>query len=108
MILCHLTDDDGKTGIEQNGFGRSSPRDSQGKTWFWDCEQTARQEAEPWHRWLILVLIPDDIAAQHRGRLDPEDPDSDPYLTTYLLPFEVANQYRPFEFKRLRPTPHRG
>lgn len=72
MILCHLTDDEGKAGIEQFGFAKSHPRDSLNKAWFWDCER------------------------------------SDPYLTTYLLSFEVVNQFQPFVFKKFRPPPIYG
>lgn len=108
MILCHLTDDEHKKGIERRGFAESGPRDSQGHSWFWGCEESARREVRPYHRWLVMVDIPDDVAAQHEGRIDPEDPTSDRYLDTYFVPFDVVNQYQPFSFVAIDSPPLLG
>ena len=96
VVLFHATDASGTDGIRERGFGISHLRDSPESSWF----TSARSEVSTGSaqlEWLVIVELPDDVARQYRHRFE----DGTIYLSNYLVPWDVVNQYRPFAYERL-------
>lgn len=98
MKLYHYTDDDGVAGIRADGFAGSQVPDSRGREWL--SADPALGPIARGRDWVVVVEIPDDLAEQHRHRFE----DGEPYLDNYLVPIEVLNAHRPFDYRRITPS----
>lgn len=103
MRLYHATYDAGRAGIEAEGFGISHVGDSNGQTWFRAWKANDATPGRP-TTWWVIVTLPDDVAGQH---VYPPDARLGIRLRKYLVPWDLLNAYRPFEYepKHDHPTP---
>ena len=95
MELLHFTTDEGKLGIEAQGFARSLSADSEGCSWL-----SPSRDAKAWGRgddWLVIVEMPAEVAEEYVYRF-PED--GAPFRDSFLIPFDVLNAHQPFRFER--------
>lgn len=91
--LYHSTDNDGKRGIERDGFAVTHGKDYPGCSWF---QPSRDRQVTSWRRdWWVIVDIPDEIVEPHRivyagGLLDEFN---------IPVPWDVVNRFRPFTFE---------
>lgn len=87
MLLYHSTDEDGKAGIERDGFTVSYATDYPDCTFF---QPSQDKQVTAWRRdWWVIVDIPDEIVRAHQivygdGMVDPYN---------IPIPWDIANQY---------------
>lgn len=101
MRLFHATSRGNALSIVAIGFNRSDSLESPGANWLASTVQGALATAAA-REWLVLVDVPDDVAEEHRYRL--EEPDGPPHPTSYRLPWNVVNLYRPFGDRPVTPA----
>jgi hypothetical protein len=94
--LYHSTDDDGRTGIEANGFAVSHNYDSAGMVWFSDSKDPQRQALASRVGWWVVVDVPTEVAAKYQSCLTPDEV----HTGCFKMPWDVANAYRPFSYER--------
>jgi hypothetical protein len=98
MLLYHATSAANCEAIKREGFARSNLKDSEGCSWFW----SERPGLEGWAgsatpEYLVIVEVPREEAEPHRYRFE----DGTPYLSGYLIPWDVVNTRRPFRYEAL-------
>lgn len=91
MRLYHRTTREAADAIRSGGFAESWVKDSAGGSWLAadpaDCSTVGDS--------VVVVELSDDVAEPHRYFLAP----GEPYLSCFLVPFDVLNAHRPFDVR---------
>jgi hypothetical protein len=92
--LFHETDEDGKRGIEGDGFALSLHPDLSGRASL--SSRRSETMSSRGKGWLVVVTMCDDVAEPYRD----QHVDGELDRTHFSLPFDVVNACRPFRFER--------